>query len=249
MVIASHLVMTTYGFWLPNDPRGSWSDFVRQWELSAYGKATKTTLRHSLAHEPHDRRKRLEAKQALRYEPVEFTGVQALSVGRGFSEACAESGYTLFALSILPKHVHLVVARHEHLAERIAGHLKARATQQLVADDLHPFAHLRAKDGRFPSVWTHRAWKVYLNDYDDIERSIRYVENNPIKEGRPAQRWLFVTRSTRPPHAPTLVDASLADPLAGRFPMRDRASARPASGSAKTIPGATCYEDAPNIDI
>ena len=26
MVIAQHLVFTTYGFWLPNDPRGSWSE-------------------------------------------------------------------------------------------------------------------------------------------------------------------------------------------------------------------------------
>jgi len=25
MVIASHDIFTFYGFWLPNDPRGSWS--------------------------------------------------------------------------------------------------------------------------------------------------------------------------------------------------------------------------------
>ena len=33
LVIAYHLIYTTYGFWLPNDPRGSWSDFVRCWGL------------------------------------------------------------------------------------------------------------------------------------------------------------------------------------------------------------------------
>src|SRR5256885_9336243 len=33
----------------PNDPRGSWSDFVRSWELFRYGPATKTTERRSLA--------------------------------------------------------------------------------------------------------------------------------------------------------------------------------------------------------
>ena len=38
MVRAYHAIFTTYGFWLPNDPRGSWSDFVRSWELFKHGK-------------------------------------------------------------------------------------------------------------------------------------------------------------------------------------------------------------------
>ena len=25
-VLAYHLIMTAYGFWLPNEPRGSWSE-------------------------------------------------------------------------------------------------------------------------------------------------------------------------------------------------------------------------------
>jgi hypothetical protein len=33
MVLASHVIITAYGFWLPNEERGSWSDFVRSWEL------------------------------------------------------------------------------------------------------------------------------------------------------------------------------------------------------------------------
>ena len=38
-VLAYHLILTAYGFWLPNDPRGSWSDFVRAWELRRFGPA------------------------------------------------------------------------------------------------------------------------------------------------------------------------------------------------------------------
>jgi hypothetical protein len=114
---------------------------------------------------------------------------------------------------------------------RIAGHLNARATQQLVADNLHPFSHLRGKDGRFPSVWTHRPWKVYLDDYDDVERAIRYVEDNPLKERKRPQHGSFVTPWKRPSDAPQAVAPGLADPLAGRFAMR--APKQPASGSAK----------------
>jgi REP element-mobilizing transposase RayT len=193
MVIAYHLIWTCYGFWLPNDPRGSWSDFVRSWELFWYGGATKTDDRRSLARNRHDRDLRRAAKTALSHNPVRFTGAQARSVGLGFARAVRESLYAVYACSIMPEHVHMVVGRCETLAERVVGHLKARATQQLVIDGLHPFAHLASPNGRFPSVWARRAWKVFLDSTEDIERAIPYVENNPIKDGLPAQHWSFVT--------------------------------------------------------
>ncbi len=46
MALAYHVIFGTYGFWLPNDPRGSWSTFVGSWELYRFGKATKVTDRH-----------------------------------------------------------------------------------------------------------------------------------------------------------------------------------------------------------
>jgi len=39
MIRAYHAIFTAYGFWLPNDPRGSWSDFVGSWELFRFGPA------------------------------------------------------------------------------------------------------------------------------------------------------------------------------------------------------------------
>ena len=111
MICAYHVIITTYGFWLPNDPRGSWSDWVRQWDLLTYGKATKVETRQSVAKRPHDRQNRIEAKKALKYPGVRFSGRQALAVGVGFKRAIAESGYVVHACSILPQHAHLVIAR------------------------------------------------------------------------------------------------------------------------------------------
>jgi hypothetical protein len=34
---------------------------------------------------------------------------------------------------------------------------------------------------------------VYLNSVQDIQRAMRYVENNPMREGHKPQRWGFVT--------------------------------------------------------
>lgn len=122
-----------------------------------------------------------------------FTGEQALAVATGFKKAIKESQYTLFACSILPTHVHLVSQRHAHRAERIVGHLKARATQTLAEEALHPFEHLRDAHNKLPPVWTRLAWTVFLDDESAILRAIEYVEQNPVREGLPAQAWSFVT--------------------------------------------------------
>jgi len=193
MVLAYHLIFTAYGFWLPNDPRGSWSDFIRSWELFLRGRATRTTQRRSLARDEHDQHRRREQKHALKHPPVAFSGRQALAVAHGFARAVRESGYVVLACAIMPDHVHLVILRHERLAERIMGHLKSRATQALVAEGLHPFVGFTNQSGRFPSVWAHRGWKVFLCDDTDIRRAVRYVQDNPSRSGLPKQRWSFVS--------------------------------------------------------
>jgi REP element-mobilizing transposase RayT len=189
---AYHVIMTAYGFWLPNDPRGSWSDWIRQWELLRFGDAAKVNTRRSVAARPHDRQAREHAKQVLRYPSVCFSGRQALAVAMGFKRAIEESGYVVHACSILPEHAHLVVARHEHSAEMIAGHLKGRATQQLSMEGVHPLAEHHQADGTTPSPWARKGWNVFLHTDERIREAIEYVETNPLKEGKPRQRWSFV---------------------------------------------------------
>ena len=53
MVKAYHVIFCAYGFWLPNDQRGSWSQWVRSWDLFRYGEATKVTTRRSVAGARH----------------------------------------------------------------------------------------------------------------------------------------------------------------------------------------------------
>ena len=171
LVLAYHVIITCYGFWLPNDTRGSWSDFVGAWELVRFGRATKVDTHHSVAHVPHDRELRRAAKRAPKYPAVRFTGRQALSVVKGFATAIREGGYVLHACSILPDHVHFALARHQRIAETVTAHLKAQATRQLRADGLHPFERFARPDGSVPSVWAESLWKVFLFDAEDIRRA------------------------------------------------------------------------------
>jgi REP element-mobilizing transposase RayT len=192
MVLAYHLIMSAYGFWLPNDPRGSWSDFVGAWELLRFGRATKTNERRSLARNPHDASLRRAAKLALKYPDVEFNGLQARAIIRGFAQYAQSARLTVFACAILQDHVHLVIRRHRYRIESIAVQLKASATRQLVGEGIHPLRHFRTRTGRFPKAFSRGEWKVFLDEKHDIRRAIAYVEANPIKDGFAAQRWEFV---------------------------------------------------------
>lgn len=154
MVLWYHLIMTAYGFWLPNDPRGSWSEFVGSWELYKFGDATKTNEKRSLAHEPHDVAARRAAKRALLYPPVRFDDEQRAAVADGFGNAVTESNYVLHALCIGHDHSHAIVARHdERTIEQVARHLKSKATMELARRGIHPLQEFRKNDGSIPTPW------------------------------------------------------------------------------------------------
>jgi REP element-mobilizing transposase RayT len=193
MVHGYHVVLTAYGFWLPNDPRGSWSDFVGKWELVRFGQTTKGVARRSLLELTEDEHKAREtARQSLAYPCVQFSGLQARGIGRGFAAACQRSGYTIWACAILPEHTHLVVARHRYKIEQVANLLKGEATRRLIEEHLHPLAQYAAAGERLPRMWSEHQWQSYLDSEEGIVNAIRYVEDNPRKEGKPAQQWTFV---------------------------------------------------------
>src|SRR5262245_40836741 len=131
MVHGYHVVWGAYGFWLPNDPRGSWSDYVASWELAKFGRATKSLDRRRVS-ASNWHAWRAAATSALKFPVVQFTGVQARAVRRGFANAVRKSGLTIWACSILPEHVHLVIARHTYRVEQICNLIKGEATKELL---------------------------------------------------------------------------------------------------------------------
>jgi REP element-mobilizing transposase RayT len=202
-VLASHVIFSTYGFWLPNDPRGSSSTEVRAANLQPFGPARLNTTGQSVARRTHDVALRREAKQAITYPEVTLTGEQALSVGLGFKAIVRKCGYRVHACAILPQHAHLVIARHTYSVKQVGRLLKQGATARLLEDGRHPFAHLRKTNGDVPSVWAQDFHKVFLYTVEEVLDRILYVEENPEREGKPRQTWSFVT-----PYDPLVRDAS-----------------------------------------
>jgi len=151
MILGAHLIISCYGFWLPNDPRGSWSDFVRSWELFRYGPPTKVDATDSVAHVRHDRERREAAKAALMYPPVVFDGLQARAVGTAFAMMTAKSGYKIYACSILNDHSHLVLGRHHYDFMQVMNLLKGAASTRLQVEGIHPLRNFPKPDGSLPS--------------------------------------------------------------------------------------------------
>jgi len=69
--------------------------------------------------------------------------------------------------------------------------LKKKATEYLWELGVHPLARYWTEE-EHPSMWAAKYWKVYLDSGEDLRGAARYVEQNPVKEGKKRQRWKFV---------------------------------------------------------
>ena len=194
MIHGYHVILPMYGFWLPNDPRGSWSDFVRRWEIARFGKPLKMLERKELNElTEEEMRDRAAAKAALSYPLVSVTGEQALTIAHGFRAQAQKSNYTIWACAILPEHTHMVLARHAYHVERMVNQLKGASTSEMMRVGNHPLKSHANPGERPPRMWSAHEWKVFLDNEDSIREAIAYVERNPENEGKPKQTWSFVS--------------------------------------------------------
>lgn len=192
MVIAHQVIITAYGFWLPNDQRGSGSDFVRKPQLRRFGPPTRVVTRQSVANRSFDRALRIEAKQSQANPPVRFDEMQIKAIGEGFADCVATSKLSVYACAIVHDHTHLVIACHRFPIEQVINLLKGAATLTLTRSGLHPMRnHCDGVNG-LPSPWSVGLWKVFLNTPNDVLRTIQYANGNIPRANLPAQTWPFV---------------------------------------------------------
>lgn len=182
MVAGYHLIWTAYGWWLPNDPRGSSSHEIRVERIAELGKlhlGRKKSQPGSV-----ELKRFYEQAEAVLKHPLKTLDSQATHIIEGaFSQVIAEHKYTCYACAIMPEHVHLLIRKHRDKAEQMIELFQAASRDRLIADGLWGSSH---------PVWGGPGWKVFLNTRRDMERIVAYICNNPIKQGLPEQRWSFV---------------------------------------------------------
>ena len=205
-VVGFHIVCSTYGFWLPNDERGSGSDFVRALTLTKFGPANLVSHRRSVARRGFDREIRAMARGALRYPPVVLSDAQIACAGRGVARELERYGAaTVHAFVLLRDHFHLVCGPCRYDVRRFAGRVKGAATRAMLAEGIHPLPKYRDEAGNVPSPWSVKPWVVYLWTNEDVVRSIEYARENLVRARLPEQEYSFVvpyaarvTRRTTP---------------------------------------------------
>ncbi len=184
MVIAHHLIWTVYGYWLPNDPRGSHSRIVRNDVIAELGELHFGRKRV----QPMGRvvqRFREQATAVLQHPLLQFDAAEVEEIATAFEEVIAGERYTCYSGAMMPDHVQILMRKHKHLAEAMMQKLKDVSRTRLCATGHRTPDH---------PVWTSgTGWRVFLETPDDIRRTIRYIERNPLPLGLPVQRWTFVS--------------------------------------------------------
>jgi REP element-mobilizing transposase RayT len=193
MVIASHAVFAAYGFWPPNDDRGSWSTHVWAPHLQRFGEAKTVSVRYSIAHILHDREHTRAIQGAMRFPSVKFNEEQRIAIADGIESVVKLLDVRLIALAILNDHVHLVPERHREDVETLVGFFKRAATRELTPHGIHPMGEARrARDGAAVTPWVRGGWKRSLDSWEAVEDAVEYVELNPLRAGMERQVYSFV---------------------------------------------------------
>lgn len=183
MIVAHHLIWTAYGWWLPNDPRGSSSTEIvveRIAELGShhYGRKTVQPPSREIQHFY------TRAQFALVHDLLQFNDADVEVLARSFAQTIDDHRYTCYACAIMPDHIHLVIRKHRDRAETMLEKFQEESRVEMVRAKRRAVEH---------PVWGGPGWKVFLDTIEAVERTIEYVRQNPVKIGRPVQEWDFVT--------------------------------------------------------
>lgn len=183
MVLGYHLIWTGYGWWLPNDVRGSTSQFIASDPLADLGAI------HYGRKRPQPARRTLlkffdQAHPRLDFPALTFDAKATQLIGQAFGQVIATQKYTCYACVVMRDHIHILIRKHRHTAEEMIWNLQRES-------------HIALRDAGWVDlehpVWGGHGWKVYLDHPDDIRRTIRYIRDNPLPFKMPVQEWGFVT--------------------------------------------------------
>jgi REP element-mobilizing transposase RayT len=184
MVAGFHLIWTAYGWWLPNDPRGSSSHEIRVEPIAGLG-----DLHYGRkSQQPSSKEIRtfyVEARDVLKHPLLTLDEDERNLVAQSFENVIVDRKYTCYACAVMPDHVHALIRKHRDRAEDMIGNLQRASRDKLIEEGKRAPTH---------PVWGGPGWKVFLYTEADFCRVEEYVWQNPIKAGLPAQTWPFVKK-------------------------------------------------------
>ena len=176
-MIIAHAIFTTYGTWLPNDPRGSYSKEIYNDQLRVLGR-----IKYGRQNPQPPERRLLKfwtsASSKLTRPPFFIDDQIRLIIAAAFARVVHRLQLHVPACAIMNDHMHILVMRSNYRIEYIVNQLKGAATKAL---------NLRH------TPWTKGCWKVFINDQETLLAAVEYINANPPKANLPPQSWNFIT--------------------------------------------------------
>jgi REP element-mobilizing transposase RayT len=148
MAIAFFSTWTTYGTWLPGDPRG--------W------------YQHGRGLQEPDALRRLEAMLRMTEAALTLDPDQRRLVEETIAAHCGVRAWTLHAVNCRSNHVHAVVTAPARPIELPREQFKAWCTRRLKERE-------RARAAVREHWWTERGWDEYIDDEDALAAVNAYV--------------------------------------------------------------------------
>jgi hypothetical protein len=162
-----HLVWTTYGTWLPGDPRGHLSPL-----FDVYGGIEELGGKLNLP----DPDTHARSVALMREAPRRLTPNEVCAVADENGRLIATTDTPAWAAAVEPNHVHLLVGPVREPISRFAGRLKGRTSSEV--------RRLPGNADR-RRVWTEDYWKVFLFDGIGVRAVKAYIDAHNTRAGLP----------------------------------------------------------------
>ncbi len=183
MVIAHHLILTGYGHWLPNDPRGSMSleaytPKLAQLAEAHFGRKKKQPSRDEL------RGFYRKARKYLAYDVLWFDSAERQAIAEAIGEVIRRERLTCYACAVLSNHAYLLIRKHKLKGEEMSGFFKDASREKLQQANMALPEH---------PVFSADVCDFYKSDTRAVRACIKYIQDHFGKHKLPEVEYEFVT--------------------------------------------------------
>lgn len=185
MILAHHIILTGYGHWLPNDPRGSLSRELRSEQLGDLGDIH-YGRRHVQPPRSELQQFHRKAKEFLKHPVIWFDPPLRQMIGEAFGQLMRREKLTCYSCAVLNNHAHLLIRRHRLKAEEMIR-LLWDCSRQAVAERI-PTRH---------PLWSKDPFVAFKDSPKAIETTVNYIYSNFAKHHIEPQTWDFTVRHER----------------------------------------------------
>jgi len=171
VIIAHHLILTGYGHWLPNDPRGSMSTRVHRPEVEELGEHHVGRRKEQPSREEL-RAFHRRATEALAHPVLWWNDAERQALTEAFGEAIAGEKLTCYACAVLSNHAHLLIRKHRLNADQLVGVFKDAGRRVIGERRLAPEEH---------PIFSADSCHVFKSDVRSVRVCIDYIQSNHAK--------------------------------------------------------------------